>query len=68
MNEGRKGRASVPGTQPFPMKDRWQRVWQKLGAPGVPQGVLEELLRAYSSPERYYHNLAHIQDCLSIFD
>jgi predicted metal-dependent HD superfamily phosphohydrolase len=23
---------------------------------------------AYSSPERYYHNLAHIQDSLSVFN
>jgi predicted metal-dependent HD superfamily phosphohydrolase len=50
------------------MKDRWQRVWQKLLAPRIPQDVLGELMRAYSSPHRYYHNLTHIQDCLSIFD
>ena len=50
------------------MKDRWQVVWQKLGALRVPYDVLGELLRAYSSPDRDYHNLTHIQDCLSIFD
>ena len=25
-------------------------------------------MRAYSSPDRSYHNLAHIQDCLFLFD
>jgi predicted metal-dependent HD superfamily phosphohydrolase len=29
---------------------------------------LGELIQVYSSPERDYHNLRHIQDCLSIFD
>jgi hypothetical protein len=43
------------------MKDRWQRVWQELGAATVPRDVLGELIRAYSAPERYYHNLAHIR-------
>jgi predicted metal-dependent HD superfamily phosphohydrolase len=50
------------------MKARWQRVWQKLAAPRVPQDVLGELIHVYSSPDRYYHNLTHIQDCLSVFD
>jgi predicted metal-dependent HD superfamily phosphohydrolase len=43
------------------MKDRWQTAWQKLAAPRVPYDVLGELIQAYSSPERYYHNLAHIR-------
>ena len=50
------------------MKARWKQIWQKLDAPVVPVEILEELLSAYSSGDRYYHNLTHIQDCLSIFD
>jgi predicted metal-dependent HD superfamily phosphohydrolase len=50
------------------MNDRWQRVWLKLAAPRVPRDVLGELVQAYSALLRYYHNLTHIQDCLSIFD
>jgi predicted metal-dependent HD superfamily phosphohydrolase len=50
------------------IRDRWEAVWQKLHAQVVPYGVLEELIRAYGSPNRFYHNLTHIQDCLSIFD
>lgn len=50
------------------MKQRWNQIWRKLDAPIVPSETLEELLNAYSSSDRYYHNLTHIQDCLSIFD
>jgi len=49
------------------MRDRWEAVWQKLYAL-APNDVFDELIRAYSSPDRFYHNLAHIQDCLSVFD
>ncbi|WP_199320699.1 hypothetical protein [Leptolyngbya sp. FACHB-261] len=32
------------------------------------QDVLEKLIRAYSSPHRFYHNLTHIEDCFTIFE
>jgi predicted metal-dependent HD superfamily phosphohydrolase len=50
------------------LRDRWKKVWQQLHAGTVSQDVFEELIRAYSSAERFYHNLAHIEDCFSIFD
>ena len=50
------------------MKDRWQTLWHKLATPKVPHDVLDELLRAYAAPNRFYHNFTHIQDCLVIFD
>ncbi len=49
------------------LKDRWKEIWQKLGVE-VQQTALEELIQAYSSTGRFYHNLAHIVDCISIFD
>jgi predicted metal-dependent HD superfamily phosphohydrolase len=49
-------------------KKRWQEIWQRLDARVAPQAVFEKLVDAYSSPDRFYHNLAHIEDCLSIFD
>ena len=49
------------------VRDHWREIWQKLNAPEVPQDVLDALIRAYSSPDRFYHNLMHIEDCLSIF-
>ena len=50
------------------IRARWEAVWQKLHAQAVPYDVLEELISAYASPDRFYHNLTHIEDCLSIFD
>lgn len=50
------------------LQERWKEVWQKLQADAVPQVVFDELIQAYSSAERFYHNLTHITDCLSMFD
>jgi predicted metal-dependent HD superfamily phosphohydrolase len=49
------------------LRDRWESVWKNLGARTVPQDIFDELIRAYSSPDRFYHTLAHIEDCLHIF-
>ncbi|UBF28044.1 hypothetical protein K9N68_09205 [Kovacikia minuta CCNUW1] len=49
-------------------ESRWEKIWQKLQAPEVPRSLLKQLVRAYSAPNRFYHNLSHIQDCLSKFD
>jgi predicted metal-dependent HD superfamily phosphohydrolase len=50
------------------LRDRWEAVWQSLGVRTAPQDVFDELIKAYSSPDRFYHTLIHIDDCLSIFD
>lgn len=50
------------------MRNRWQEIWQKLEARIIPQDAFDELVKAYSAPDRFYHNLVHIKDCLSIFD
>lgn len=50
------------------LRDRWTAMWQSLRAHAVTQDVFEELLRAYSASDRFYHNLTHIEDCLAVFD
>lgn len=50
------------------LRDRWQELWQKFDAYAVPQNVFDELISAYSAPDRFYHNLTHIEDCISVFD
>ena len=50
------------------MKDRWEDMWEKLGAHGVPQDVFDELVQGYSSPDRFYHSLTHVEDCLALVD
>jgi predicted metal-dependent HD superfamily phosphohydrolase len=50
------------------LRDRWKAIWKNLYAHMVSQDVFEELRKAYSASDRFYHNLTHIGDCLSIFD
>lgn len=46
---------------------RWQRLWNELGLP-APAGLLAALLDAYSEPQRHYHTLQHLEECLAHFD
>lgn len=50
------------------LRDRWEYLWQKLHAETVPQEIFDKLVKAYTSPDRFYHNLTHIEDCLFLFD
>lgn len=47
---------------------RWELLWQRLGCQGSPIAVFDELSAAYTGPGRYYHNFAHVADCLRVFD
>ena len=48
--------------------ERWKRLWTAAGAAGDSRPWYEQLQRAYSEPQRYYHNKQHISDCLAEFD
>lgn len=41
----------------------WDRAWQALGLPPAPD-ALPQLLAAHSGPDRHYHGLQHIAECL----
>jgi predicted metal-dependent HD superfamily phosphohydrolase len=47
---------------------RWSELWHKLGAISDPQPVFDNIAQAYAEPQRAYHTLTHIQDCLARFD
>jgi predicted metal-dependent HD superfamily phosphohydrolase len=47
---------------------RWQAMWQTLGAKGDGRALLCQLRAAYDEPQRVYHTLAHMRDCLRQFD
>lgn len=51
-----------------PTLDRWARVWGQVVVAGDPQFVYQELVSRYSEPQRYYHNLAHLAECIAEFD
>lgn len=46
----------------------WQRLWRELGADPVPAGLYNQLVAAYSEPERQYHTLQHLRECLAHLD
>ena len=51
-----------------PLLERsWLRAWQALPAT-PPQGLQQALLAAYAEPQRHYHTLQHLGECLAHFE
>jgi len=46
----------------------WQRLWGELGARQVNGGLMNQLVAAYSEPQRHYHTLQHLRECLAHVD
>ncbi len=51
-----------------PTSDRWVQVWRQVTTSGDPQLAYQEMVSRYSEPQRHYHNLTHIGECLAEFD
>ncbi len=47
--------------------ERWAALWQRLGLPD-PEGLCGALLDAYREPQRHYHTLQHLGECLALAD
>jgi predicted metal-dependent HD superfamily phosphohydrolase len=43
----------------------WKASWERLGL-SAPAGLLEALLAAYREPQRHYHTLQHLEECLRL--
>ena len=46
----------------------WSRAWRGIGARADGAGVRDALLRAYGEPQRSYHTLQHLHECIDRFD
>lgn len=46
----------------------WQRAWAGIGAAGEGNTLFEQLKAAYAEPQRHYHTLQHLGECLAAFD
>ncbi len=46
----------------------WQRAWTGIGAAGEGGALFAQLKTAYAEPQRHYHTLQHLGECLSAFD
>jgi predicted metal-dependent HD superfamily phosphohydrolase len=46
----------------------WQRCWAGLGASGSGNDIYENLLQRHSEPQRKYHTLQHLNECIVWFE
>jgi Uncharacterized protein conserved in bacteria len=46
----------------------WQRAWIGIGATGEGGALFAQLMAAYAEPQRHYHTLQHLGECLLAFD
>ncbi len=46
----------------------WTRCWPTLGAAGDGLVLMDRLLAAWAEPQRRYHTLQHLGECLALFD
>lgn len=42
--------------------------WQALDAEGDETDVFQRLMTAYQEPQRHCHTLAHLSECMALFD
>ena len=47
----------------MPGFERWQKSWDRLGAPAPGILLYEQLIARYSEPHRAYHNVQHLEEC-----
>ena len=50
------------------LRRRWLDRFGGLGTPAVQDQLFEQLVAAYCAPDRHYHDIRHIADCLKEFD
>ena len=48
--------------------DSWAAAWRALGLPAPADAVRDDLLRRWSEPQRHYHTLQHLAECLALFE
>lgn len=44
----------------------WNRCWRGLGAQGDGAALMQQLVSAYAEPQRKYHTLQHLTECLAL--
>jgi predicted metal-dependent HD superfamily phosphohydrolase len=48
------------------LQESWSRSWNALGAVGDGLALMKELIAAYKEPQRRYHTLQHLTECLAL--
>jgi len=50
------------------LSNRWSAAWQSLNVASPSGLIFQDLVQAYTQPERAYHSLVHVLDCLEQLD
>lgn len=50
------------------LRSSWNRCWQSLGASGDGLVLMQRLVSAYGEPQRKYHTVQHLSECLSLME
>lgn len=50
------------------MEKRFIALWNRIGAKGTPKEEFVKLVSMYSEPQRFYHNMNHVKNCLVELD
>lgn len=58
----------VTRTSPILDQNRWLELWSRLGAHGDGRVSYRKLAEAYGDPARTYHNIEHLNHCLTELD
>lgn len=53
---------------PEALRDNWNAAWRALGVAAADEALCIELQRRYGEPQRYYHTLQHLGECLAWFE
>jgi predicted metal-dependent HD superfamily phosphohydrolase len=48
------------------LQTSWKRCWSELNAQGDGSALLQKLVSAYEEPQRKYHTIQHLSECLSL--
>lgn len=50
------------------LQSSWRRAWRDVGVAAAPGALLQDMLAAWRAPQRRYHTLQHLGECLAAFD
>lgn len=50
------------------LQSSWKRCWMGLHAQGDGLALMQELLSAYAEPQRKYHTVQHLSECLALLE
>ncbi len=50
------------------LQTSWEKSWDSIAARGDGLALMRKLISAYEEPQRRYHTLQHLTECLSLFD